>query len=114
MRRPLGVPPRRFHLPDGRVVDNVGHPYDLNADPADDDLYMEKVSLAMCDDLTVGDAINFFSIQEAPYRPFLTIGRGSLWPVLLSPVKEGLQPDSKVTVQTHLLRNPPLQPAPAA
>ena len=26
----------------------------------------------MCDDLTVGDAINFFSIQEAPYRPFLT------------------------------------------
>jgi hypothetical protein len=33
---------------------------------------MEKVSLAMVDDLTVGDAINFFSIQEAPYRPFLT------------------------------------------
>jgi len=64
--------PRKFHLPDGRVVDSVGRNYDLNADPKDDDLYMEKVSLSMCDDLTVGDAINFFSIQEAPYRPFLT------------------------------------------
>ncbi len=64
--------PRKFSLPDGRVVDSIGRPYDLKADPADDDLYMEKVSLAMCDDLTVGDAINFFSIQEAPYRPFLT------------------------------------------
>ena len=64
--------PRKFSLPDGRLVDSIGRPYDLNADPSDDDLYMEKVSLAMCDDLTVGDAINFFSIQEAPYRPFLT------------------------------------------
>jgi len=64
--------PRKFHLPDGRIVDSVGRPYDGDADPADDDLYMEKVSLSMCDDLTVGDAINFFSIQEAPYRPFLT------------------------------------------
>ena len=26
----------------------------------------------MVDDLTVGDAINFFSLHEAPYRPFLT------------------------------------------
>jgi hypothetical protein len=33
---------------------------------------MEKVSLALVDDLTVGDAINFFTIHEAPYRPFLT------------------------------------------
>ncbi len=64
--------PRKFHLPDGRLVDSIGRAYDLQADPSDDDLYMEKVSLALCDDLTVGDAINFFSIQEAPYRPFLT------------------------------------------
>ena len=64
--------PRKFYLPDGRIVDSVGREYDLNADPEDDDLFMEKVSLSMCDDLTVGDAINFFSIQEAPYRPFLT------------------------------------------
>lgn len=64
--------PRKFHLPDGRLVDSIGRDYDLEADPSDDDLYMEKVSLALCDDLTVGDAINFFSIQEAPYRPFLT------------------------------------------
>ena len=26
----------------------------------------------MVDDLTVGDAINLFSLHEAPYRPFLT------------------------------------------
>ena len=64
--------PRKFHLPDGRLVDSIGRAYSAEADPSDDDLYMEKVSLAMCDDLTVGDAINFFSIQEAPYRPFLT------------------------------------------
>jgi hypothetical protein len=64
--------PRKFHLPDGRLVDSIGRAYSAEADPSDDDLYMEKVSLALCDDLTVGDAINFFSIQEAPYRPFLT------------------------------------------
>jgi hypothetical protein len=33
---------------------------------------MEKVGLSLTDDLTVGDAINFFTIHEAPYRPFLT------------------------------------------
>lgn len=33
---------------------------------------MEKVSLSLVDDLTVGDAINFFTLHEAPYRPFLT------------------------------------------
>jgi len=64
--------PRRFLLPDGRDVDSIGRPYDPNALSDDDDLYMEKVSLALVDDLTVGDAINFFSIHEAPYRPFLT------------------------------------------
>ena len=64
--------PRKFNLPNGRIVDSIGRSYDPDADQADDDLYMEKVSLAMVDDLTVGDAINFFSIQEAPYRPFLT------------------------------------------
>jgi hypothetical protein len=33
---------------------------------------MEKVSLALVDDLTVGDAVNLYSLHEAPYRPFLT------------------------------------------
>jgi hypothetical protein len=28
--------------------------------------------MAMVDDLTVGDAINLYSLHEAPYRPFLT------------------------------------------
>ena len=64
--------PRKFLLPDGRAVDSIGRPYDPNAVGDDDDLFMEKVSLALVDDLTVGDAINFFSIHEAPYRPFLT------------------------------------------
>jgi hypothetical protein len=64
--------PRKFMLPDGREVDSTGRQYDPDADERDDDLYMEKVSLALCDDLTVGDVINFLSIHEAPYRPFLT------------------------------------------
>lgn len=63
--------PRRFLLPDGRAVDSLGRPYDKDARP-EDDLVMEKVSLALVDDLTVGDATNLFSLHEAPYRPFLT------------------------------------------
>ncbi len=71
--------PRRFCLPDGREVDSLGRPWDpMNftgfADDTDDDdgLHLEKVSLALVDDLTVGDAINLFTLHEAPYRPFLT------------------------------------------
>lgn len=64
--------PRKFILPDGREVDSLGRAYDLNCSTDHDDLSMEKVSLAMVDDLTVGDAINLFSLHEAPYRPFLT------------------------------------------
>ena len=62
--------PRRYTLPDGRVVDSTGAPWAMDNDG--DDVIMEKVGLAMTDDLTVGDAINFFTIHEAPYRPFLT------------------------------------------
>ena len=64
--------PRRFLLPDGREVDSLGRTYDPNCATEDPNLLMEKVSLALVDDLTVGDAINFFSLHEAPYRPFLT------------------------------------------
>ncbi|MEL6344066.1 MAG: Pvc16 family protein [Myxococcota bacterium] len=63
--------PRKFILPDGREVDSLGRPYARDARDADD-LLMEKVSLALVDDLTVGDATNLFSLHEAPYRPFLT------------------------------------------
>lgn len=63
--------PRRFALPDGREVDSLGRPYDSSA-RGDDNLIMEKVSLALVDDLTVGDATNLFSLHEAPYRPFMT------------------------------------------
>jgi hypothetical protein len=62
--------PRRFILPDGREVDSTGQPWNLEA--KGEDVVMEKVSVALIDDLTVGDAINFFTIHEAPYRPYLT------------------------------------------
>jgi len=64
--------PRKFVLPDGREVDSLGRIYDLKNSIEDDNLVMEKVSLALVDDLTVGDATNLFSLHEAPYRPFLT------------------------------------------
>lgn len=62
--------PRRYLLPDGRAVDSLGRIYDPEA--WDDEVVMEKVSMQLSDDLTVGDAINFFTIHEAPYRPYLT------------------------------------------
>lgn len=72
--------PRRFNLPDGRVVDSLGRPWDptnftgfptTEEDP-DDGLHLEKISLALVDDMTVSDAIQFFQLHDAPYRPFLT------------------------------------------
>ncbi len=62
--------PRRYVLPSGREIDSKGRDWQL--DRIDDELIMEKVSLQLVDDLTVGDAINFFTINEAPYRPYLT------------------------------------------
>ncbi|MCB9776960.1 MAG: DUF4255 domain-containing protein [Alphaproteobacteria bacterium] len=64
--------PRRFLLPDGREVDSLGRPWTPDVDHDEEQLQVEKVSLALVDDLTVGDAINFYSLHEAPYRPFLT------------------------------------------
>ena len=75
--------PRRYDLPDGRQVDSLGRTYDptnfkpdapvdSEADEDGDGLHLEKVSLALVEDLTVGDAINLFTLHEAPYRPFLT------------------------------------------
>lgn len=62
--------PRRYVLPSGREIDSLGRPWHI--DTMDDDVIMEKVSLGLVDDLTVGDAINFFTINEAPYRPYVT------------------------------------------
>lgn len=75
--------PRQYKLPDGRSVDSLGRTYDPHnfvghapvdpeAEEEDDGLHLEKVSLALVEDLTVGDAINLFTLHEAPYRPFLT------------------------------------------
>ena len=64
--------PRMFILPDGRKVDSLGSTYDPNISLDQEGLIVEKVSLALVDDLTVGDATNLFSLHEAPYRPFLT------------------------------------------
>jgi hypothetical protein len=62
--------PRRYLLPDGREVDSTGKAW--SADTAGDEVVMEKVAMSLVDDLTVGDAINFFTIHEAPFRPYLT------------------------------------------
>jgi hypothetical protein len=62
--------PRKYILPDGTAVDSTGRPW--SPSPASDETVMEKVAVALVDDLTVGDAINFFTIHEAPYRPYLT------------------------------------------
>lgn len=62
--------PRKYILPEGRVVDSTGADWSLDADG--DDVIMEKVGLALVDDMTIGDAINFFTISEAPFRPFVT------------------------------------------
>jgi hypothetical protein len=62
--------PRRYILPDGRVVDATGKEWSV--DNVGEDVVMEKVALALVEDFTVGDAINFFTIHEAPYRPFVT------------------------------------------
>jgi len=64
--------PRKFILPNGREVDSLGRDYSEDVPMEDENLVVEKVSLALVDDLTVGDAINMFSLHEAPYRPFLT------------------------------------------
>lgn len=62
--------PRRYLLPDGREVDSTGASWSMDNDG--DGVFMDKVALAMVDDLTVGDAVNFFTIHEAPFRPYLT------------------------------------------
>ena len=62
--------PRRYTLPDGRVVDSTGAEWTL--DNEGPDVIMEKVGLAMVDDLPIGDAINFYTIHEAPFRPYVT------------------------------------------
>jgi len=62
--------PRRYVLPDSRVLDSTGAPWSRDAEG--DEVIMEKVALALVDDLTIGDAVNFFTINEGPYRPYLT------------------------------------------
>lgn len=62
--------PRKYVLPNGSQVDSTGAPWE--PEPEHEDAIMEKVALALVNDLTVGDAINFYTIHEAPYRPFLT------------------------------------------
>ena len=64
--------PRKFILPNGSPVDSLGREYDPTIPLTEEKMVIEKVSLALVDDLSVGDAINMFSLHEAPYRPFLT------------------------------------------
>lgn len=62
--------PQQYMLPSGKIVDSLGREW--SADAAPEEVKMERVSLALVDDLTIGDAINFFTIHEAPFRPFVT------------------------------------------
>jgi hypothetical protein len=62
--------PRKYFLPDGRVVDSTGTEWSLAN--YTEETVMEKVGLSLVDDLTLGDAIHFYTIHEAPFRPFLT------------------------------------------
>ena len=62
--------PRKYFLPDGRIVDSTGADWNMDADG--DEVIMEKVGVTLVDDLTMGDAIHFFTIHEAPFRPFVT------------------------------------------
>jgi hypothetical protein len=64
--------PRKYTLPSGRTVNSKGEDWSLDVDMDDEEIVFEKVSLSLVDDLTIGDAINFFTIHEAPYRPYLT------------------------------------------
>ncbi|MCB9675061.1 MAG: DUF4255 domain-containing protein [Alphaproteobacteria bacterium] len=64
--------PRRYILPGGEIVNSNGDPWTEEFDQDDENIIIEKVSLSLEDDLSIGDAINFFTIHEAPYRPYLT------------------------------------------
>ncbi len=64
--------PRKYTLPGGMTVNSKGEPWSMDVDMSDDAIIFEKVALSLVDDLTIGDAINFFTIHEAPYRPYLT------------------------------------------
>jgi hypothetical protein len=62
--------PRRYVLPTGEKVDAKGRPW--RPDATGEGIIMEKVSVDIVDDLTIGDALNFFSTHDAPYRPYVT------------------------------------------
>lgn len=64
--------PRKYTLPDGALVNSKGDEWKPEADLDDEEIVMEKVALSLVDDLSIGDAINFFTIHESPYRPYLT------------------------------------------
>lgn len=62
--------PRRYLLPDGSEVDSTGAAWSIDNDA--EHTIMEKVAMSLVDDLTIGDSVNFFTIHEAPFRPYLT------------------------------------------
>lgn len=64
--------PRKFILPGGKPVNSKGDGWSMDVDMKDEEVIFEKVSVSWVDDLTIGDAINFFTIHEAPFRPYLT------------------------------------------
>ena len=62
--------PRRYILPDHSEVDSTGRAWSI--ENRGEGVVMEKVSIDLVDDLTIGDAVNFFNIHDAPFRPYVT------------------------------------------
>jgi hypothetical protein len=62
--------PRRYTLPDQTEVDSTGRAWSIQN--RGEGVVMEKVSVDLVDDLTIGDAVNFFNIHDAPFRPYVT------------------------------------------
>ena len=65
--------PRAYKLPSGGTVDSLGRPWAATPeDGGGGSPEMEKVSLALVEDLGLREAIDFFTIHEAPWRPYAT------------------------------------------
>lgn len=61
--------PRRYGLPDGRVVDSSGAAWTPEVRPG---VVVEKVSVDLVDDLPLTDAMHLLARCEAPFRPYVT------------------------------------------
>lgn len=89
--------PRRYILPTGEEVNSAGDPW---REDDVDGVVMEKVSVDIVDDLTIGDAVNFFNIHDAPFRPYVTYrARCAMEGSLMEGAPTIVRPQSPVPVE---------------